>query len=542
MLRLREQQAGFLGILALLASFAYMAQGGNWNQDAHYALVKSLAEGTPYIDKSIRPVGPQRPPRLNDRTLGPSSRATGSIGPAVARHGDIAYFRGHAYAAKAPGLAFVALPAYVLLKAIHVSTVESPDAIGALWFLGLFGVVLPSAILLLLVRQVADDVEPGYGIAAAVILGVCTLILPFSTLFFAHVLSTTLGFAAFTLLCRKPCAHNRLLVAGAGVCAGLAITTEYTLALVALVLAIYAFFQRRRLVDASTFIAGTMLGVLPLLLYQWWAFGSMFHLSYAGVAGNTGGVFGVGVPHWRVAGQLLFSRIGLVRLSPVLVLGVVGAVFLYRQQKRREGLVVLGLICAFIVFNSAYATPFGGLSPGPRFLIPILPFVVFPLAVVLRRLPLTTLSLAAPSAVLMLVVTATNPLIAGDGNWFSRLFSGKVTHTIVNHLLYPYSGWLPIIPFFLSGLLALALATRAMPPIRTSRADAITAGGAFTSWLALAISGSSLSSGALLLLLAVVLTTVMMTLSLKALAQSDPLLPLNRHDHERSETAAVSGD
>jgi len=524
-LRLREQQTGFLGILALLASFAYMAQGGNWNQDAHYALVKSLAEGTPYIDKSIRPVGPQ------------------SIGPAVARHGDIAYFHGHAYAAKAPGLAFVALPAYVVLRAMHGSTVESPDAIGALWFLGLFGVVLPSAILLLLVRQVADDVEPGYGVAAAVILGLCTLILPFSTLFFAHVLSTTLGFAAFTLLYRKPCAHNRLLVvAGAGVCAGLAITTEYTLALVALVLAIYAFSQRRRLVDASTFIAGTMLGVLPLLLYQWWAFGSMLHLSYAGVAGNTGGVFGIGVPHWRVAGQLLFSRIGLVRLSPVLVLGVVGAAFLYRHQKRREGLVVLGLICAFIVFNSAYATPFGGLSPGPRFLIPILPFVVFPLALVLRRLPLTTLSLAAPSAVLMLVVTATNPLIAADGNWFSRLSSGKVTDTIVNHMLYPYSGWLPIIPFFLSGLLAAALAARSTPPIRTSRADAITAGVAFTSWLALAFSGSSLNSGPLLLLLAVALTTVMTTLSLKALARSEALLPLSPHDHQRGETAAVSGD
>lgn len=538
MVRLRGQQAGFLGILALLASYTYMAQGGNWNQDAHYALVKSLAEGTPYIDKSFPPVTPQRLPRLNDRAAGHSSSARGSFGPAIARHGDIAYFRGHVYAAKAPGLAFAALPAYLVLRAIHPSTVESPDAIGALWFLGLLGVVLPSAILLLLVRQVADGVEPGYGMAAAVILGLCTLILPFSTLFFAHVLSTTLGFAAFALLCRKPWAHNRpLVVAGAGVCAGLAITTEYTLALVALVLVIYAFFQRWRLRDASTFIAGTMLGVLPLLLYQWWAFGSLLHVSYEGVAGNTGGVFGVGVPHWRVAGQLLFSRIGLVRLSPVLVLGVVGAVFLYRKQKRREGLVVLGLICAFIVFNAGYATPFGGLSPGPRFLIPILPFVVFPLAVVIRRLPLTTLSLAAPSAVLMLVVTATNPLTAADGNWFSRLTSGKVTHTIVHHVLYPYGGWLPIIPFFLCGLLAAALAARATPPIRTSRADAITAGAAFTSWLALAISGSRPSSGSLLL--AVALTTVMTTLSLKALAQSEALLPLNPHDHQRGETTAV---
>jgi hypothetical protein len=527
-LSLRGRQAGFLGILALLATYAYMAQGGFYNQDAHYALVKSLAEGTPYIDQSLRPAGNQGQPRSNDRTAEPSSDSTRPIGPAVVREGDIAYFRGHAYAAKAPGLAFVALPAYLALRAVRPSTVEAPDDTSALWALGLFGVVLPSAILLLLVRKVADEIEPGYGMVAAVILGLCTLVLPFSTLFFAHILATTLGFAAFFLLRRELRVHDRLrFVAGAGACAGLAITADYTVALVAIVLAVYTFFHGRRRVEVLSFIAGALLGILPLLLYQWWAFGSMFHASYAGVPGNTGGWFGVGAPNWRIAGELLFSRIGLLRLSPVLVLGVVGAVFLYRK-KRRDALVVLGLTSAFIVFNSAYATPFGGASPGPRFLIPILPFLAFPLVIVIRRLPLTTLSLAVPSAVLMLVVTATNPLSAVDGKWFSRLRDGEVTHTIVNHLLYP-TAWLAVIPFFLGGVLAAALAARSAPVIRISRPDAITAAAGFTLWLVLASAGSMLSSG-LLAALGVASTAAIAALALKAIARYEPRLPLSSSD------------
>ena len=47
---------------------------------------------------------------------------------------------------------------------------------------------------------VGDRLEPGLGIAAAVTLGGATLVLPFATLFFSHVLAATLGFAAFAVL------------------------------------------------------------------------------------------------------------------------------------------------------------------------------------------------------------------------------------------------------------------------------------------------------------------------------------------------------
>src|SRR5437764_14941749 len=70
----------------------------------------------------------------------------------------------------------------------------------AIWQIGLWAVVLPALVLLLLVRNMVERIEPGLGIAVAAILGLATLVLPFSTLLFAHVPAAMLAFLSFSLL------------------------------------------------------------------------------------------------------------------------------------------------------------------------------------------------------------------------------------------------------------------------------------------------------------------------------------------------------
>ena len=70
----------------------------------------------------------------------------------------------------------------------------------AVWEVGLFGATLPAIVLLLLVRSVAERLVPGYGTAAALVVGTGCLFAVLATMFFAHVLSTCLGFAAFAVL------------------------------------------------------------------------------------------------------------------------------------------------------------------------------------------------------------------------------------------------------------------------------------------------------------------------------------------------------
>jgi hypothetical protein len=366
---------------------------------------------------------------------------------------------------------------------------------GMIWLLGLATAVLPGIVLLLLVWRLADGLEPGLGAAAAVTLGLGTLVLPFSSQYFSHVLSATLAFAAFALLWReRDGPANRRAVAVAGLLCGLAVTCELPLALVGAAVGLYALARRPRLPRALAFGAGVVVGLLPLLAYDWWAFGSPFHVSYGFVELNHRGFFGTGAPSFREAVALLLSARGLLRLSPVLALAIAGVVMLYRRGRRAEALTIGGASAALLVYDCAYWQPFGGGTPGPRFLIAALPFLAVPLALTWRRLPLTTLALGAISAGWMLAATLTKPLILFDtdiGVWGQRLRAGNLTATVVTALGGGH-GWAAVTPVLLAVAGALACAALAVRPIAVSRRDLTMAGAAAAFWALLAYAAPHL--------------------------------------------------
>ncbi len=89
--------------------------------------------------------------------------------------------------------------------------------------------------------------------------------------------------------------------------------------------------------------------------------------------------------------------------------------------------MIVAVAIAYFLYNAGYWLPFGGGSPGPRFLIPALPFLALGLAPAYRRLPALTLALAIPSVTFMLAGALTFPLIGdnGTGTWANQLGSGS---------------------------------------------------------------------------------------------------------------------
>ena len=428
------------GVLALVFAFAYLVQPSGDNEKANYALTRALADGTP---------------RLDDELRGPGALATI----------DIVRYRGHDYAAKAPGLALFSVPAFLALEAVGVDT-RASDPIRPLWALHLWASVLPGAVLLLLVLRLGDRVERGSGLAAAVVLGLSTLVLPFATLFFVHVLSACFGFAAFALLWHERDGRPRAwLAAGAGLLAGLAVTTDYPLALLALVLGVYAVSRPGAAIrTGAAYTGGFALGAAPVFLYNLWAFGSLTHFPYEGWRSPDGdeipGFFGATAPSLRVALTLLFLPAGIAVLAPA----VVGLVVLWRRGRRAGSLAIAAVAGLYLLHNaSSVANPFGGASPGPRHLIVTMPFLAVALAVAFRALPGPTIALAAGGAAVMAVYTATTPLAAWDRRALNRFADGDFVPSVGS--LAGVDRWVGVVPF----LLALAVAAAAL--VATQRAS-----------------------------------------------------------------------
>ena len=500
-------KAGLAAIACLVAGYAMVIQSLGWAETSNYALVRGLSEGRADID------------RWHWETK------------------DKSWHDGHFHSVKAPGLAFVTTPAYEVLDAVGAHAIAadlaerareggavrwvregaSPglysddperaeqvratieESTPVVWALGLLGVVAPALLLLLLVRSVAERVEPGYGTAAAVALGAGTLILPFSTLFFSHVMSATLAFAAFALLWRERAGPERLVwVASAGLLAGFAITSEYPLGLAAVILGIYA--MRRSLRRGAAYAAGVAAGVAPLVAYNVWAFGSPTHFSYTGAVAiqgdtghdvvglNDGGFFGIDAPDFQIAVDLLFANKGLLTLAPVLGLALVGIVLLHRRGLRAEAYVIGALFLAYLTYNSGYWLPFGGGSPGPRFLIPVLPFLAVPLALAWRRWPATAFALAAVSCLLMATATMTLPLIGNDdiGYWWHIVREQTFEHTILS-VAGLDNAWLATAPFLAALLAAAAFAARVTGPVAWSARERVAAAGVVLVWAAIAL-------------------------------------------------------
>jgi hypothetical protein len=393
------QRAGAVALLAVALAMASLVQGPGWNQNAHLGLVRALSHGTAIVDDYREGTG------------------------------DLARHDGHYYSAKAPGVALLAVGPYVVLDRTGALDVVSRttgidrDDID-LWALAAIVCALLAGITLVLVVRLGDEVASGYGIAAAVTLGLATLLLPFATLLFAHVPAAALAFSAFAVLWLR---RGHWAGLAAGVLAGAAITVEYPLALAAVALGLYAIFTGDRLRRGLAYAAGGAIGVSPLLAYNWWAFGSPLHFPYedalpiAGLPSNERGFFGISWPGPETAARLLAGERGLFVITPVLVCAVAALVPLYRRGWRREALLVGGLALAILVYNAGYDVPFGGDSPGPRFLIAILPFLAVPLALAWELWPRVTLALSLVSALYAVGVTLTGPLQAFGWEWLGDL-------------------------------------------------------------------------------------------------------------------------
>jgi hypothetical protein len=415
-----RRPAAVVGLL-LLVTYAYFLSPPSWNENSRFDLVRSLVE-----------------------------RRRLDIDPFEHNTGDKSTFGGHTFSDKAPGAAFLASPVYALYygfrKLSGGPTPSSLPAAGrreegelpylvntafrrALYVCNLFTNALGGALLgaLFFAHLRRRAVAPAAALVATLALGLGSLVLPYATMFYGHVLAALFLFGAFVLVGQgqgqgqsqgetegEP---RRLALAGA--LGGMAVLTELPTAPAALIIAILAMVTARR--RAILYHVAGAAGPLALLLaYQYAAFGAALRPGYALVsrpefaAGMARGVMGVGLPRPGVLVAELFGRArGLLYLSPVLVLGFVGqGRWLGRTWRDRGERPAAIAACAvtvyFLLMNAGYYMWYGGSALGPRHLIPALPFLCLGIPLASRPLVLAG-GLLGLSVVNQLAGTAVGP-------------------------------------------------------------------------------------------------------------------------------------
>ena len=366
-------------------------------------------------------VGPDtaQPASRYDLTASLAEHGSVDLGPYHHRLGvDRAIYHGHLRSDKAPGQPLLAVPVYAVGRALGADSAVHARETGdlGLWWVTLWSATLPFVILVALMFLAAERfASRNVALAVALLVGLSTMMLPHAVNLYGHDLAALFGFGAWLLLERDPISPRRAVLGG--VLAGAAVFTEYQCAIILLVLAGYVLARHRARI--GWFALGASAPLVALAWYQWAAFGAPWRTPAAFFAGTINGTTegGYSAPGVQSLLAVLFGNRGLWVGAPVALLALAGAVWITKagtDAARRHAIVALAIMLPYLVLVAGWSGFKLLEDPGPRFLIPALPFLAVPLAVVWDHVWRLAVLLAAWGALIAVSATVT-PLLIGIG-------------------------------------------------------------------------------------------------------------------------------
>jgi len=369
---------------------------------------------------------------------------TFKIDEAMKRYGDTqdkSLYQGHFYSAKPIGYSLIAVPFYFV---IHAFTHEKDIALN-IWYLRFFLNFIPLVLFCIyFFRYLERKLQLGhkaYVPLLALLFG--TLFYPFTQLFMSHVLTGILWFVAFVWVTEE---NDRKYGLAAGALLGFTFLMEMLTVIPIGFTGLYLLIRKRSLV--IPFILGVAIFSSPAFLTNWYLYGGPLNWIYKYTveadfkANNTQGYVGVLLPNPSVIWKLtLGSNRGLFFYMPHLVFGAAG--LMLEKEKRADAILALAIIAGNVLFVSSMLAWDGGWCFGPRYLIPVIPFLIYGVALGLRRfnekqimhvsILATYLILLAVTIPLMLFATASwpfsprflpNPILWENFTMFWRGFYG----------------------------------------------------------------------------------------------------------------------
>ncbi len=397
----------------------------------------------------------------------------------------------HYYSDKSLGPSLLALPFYMVFKAVAALPpvqrfIESGKSLGgfsdtlnpegqaasspeklaenlrqgmALTFMTFFASAVPSALLGVVVFLMAARFarKDSYAFVLALGYGLATMAFPYSNALYQHQLSAFGAFVGFYLLYRViyEAADLRWLWI-VGVLFSFTVITEYPLVPMLAIIFIWAAVKMpNRMALYRVVLAAIPLGLL-FAGYNYAIFHTPIPVGYEYSTNwqteHETGFLSLTLPALDRIYGLTFSPVrGIFLMSPFLLLTFPGFYSMWQERKDRRGVtIMLGLVVfAFFFYNSSSAMWWGGFTVGPRYLVPMLPFLCLPIIFALNHIlekrwgQILTLVLYAIS------IFSVWTLTLGGQQWPPVDVSPTTFATMNNSPLYQYS-----LPLLLKGDIA----------------------------------------------------------------------------------------
>jgi len=310
---------------------------------------------------------------------------------------DKSFSNGHYYSNKAFGASLLGIPVYWCLHKLKTTDASFPFLPLEMYLIRLITTTVPFALLGVILFRLAyvSGADPFKAFLMVLAYSLGSIAFLHAILFSGHQIAACFAFFSFFLLFRvsrrSRSDHPQdsiLQCCCAGLLVGFAVLTDYTALLITLFITLYVFSLPLRKREKIAYLCGGCVCIGVLAVYNFKCFGSVFSMSYALQThtpfqqGAARGIFGITTPDMGALAYILFSPSrGLFFIMPFFFLSFAGLWKLCSSDEyRREGVLIVAIVVGYITFNAGYYCWHGGWTFGPRFLVPMLPFLAFPMA------------------------------------------------------------------------------------------------------------------------------------------------------------------
>jgi len=251
-------------------------------------------------------------------------------------------------------------------------------------YAGLYVIPLASGVLTLVISYYIARLTGDNGPSSILVLAFCTPLIFYSLLFWDHTLGTLLFTLALLLVVKNLEQPKQLLLVLGGMLTGLAIWVRSELYVMAVVMpVVYYFLGSRRFSHALSLGAGTLMGLVPLWLFQYLVYGD-FIGPHVGHLAWLAEELPVATDRVAILYHTLLEGNSSPAMSFLFIIAFVASAMLVRAPKLRTNrlLVIIafaGLALATIpnILEAATGRPLGGL-------ITTSPFLAFSFATLLN--------------------------------------------------------------------------------------------------------------------------------------------------------------